>query len=64
MSRADAISPFVRIGLYILTGWLGGSILDPETVDIIRTDPAILMAISGGVAALWYALARGKGWST
>lgn len=59
-----AAMPFVRIALYILTGWLGSAWLDPETVDLIRTDPALLAAISGGVAGVWYLAARVKGWRT
>lgn len=63
MTAGDA-APFVRIVLYLLTGWFGSSWLDPETVDLIRTDPALLALLSGGVAAVWYAVAKWKGWRT
>jgi membrane protein DedA with SNARE-associated domain len=59
---AAAAAPFVRIALYIVTGFFAGGALDNPTVDLIRTDPALLAALSGGIAALWYALARRKGW--
>ena len=59
----DTLSPFVRIGLYIVTGWLGSSYLDPETVAIIR-DPETVALVTGGVAAAWYALAKWRGWRT
>ena len=64
MDKAAQVAPFVRIGLYIVTGWLAGGWIDPETVDIIRGDPAVLAAISGGVAAVWYGVAKWRGWST
>lgn len=57
-------APFVRILLYLLTGWLSGSILDPETVELIRNSPELLAAATGGVAAVWYALAKWRGWTT
>jgi membrane protein DedA with SNARE-associated domain len=61
---AAAVAPFVRIGLYIATGLFAGDALDAQTVDLIRTDPALLAAISGGVAAVWYGLAKLRGWRT
>lgn len=61
---AAAAAPFVRISLYLLTGWLGSAWLDPETVEIIRTDPALLAGISGGVAGIWYLIAKVRGWTT
>ena len=63
MTAAD-FAPFIRIALYVLTGWLGSAWLDPETVDLIREDPALLAAISGAVAGVWYAVAKWKGWRT
>lgn len=62
MKAAD-LAPFVRIGLYAITGWLGGAFLDPDTVAYIRDDPGVLMAVTGAVAAGWYALAKWRGWS-
>jgi membrane protein DedA with SNARE-associated domain len=64
MDRAAQIAPFVRIGLYLVTGVFAGEALDAETVDLIRTDPALLALLSGGVAAVWYALAKWRGWKT
>ena len=61
---AAAAAPFVRIGLYIVTGFFAGEAIDHETVDLLRTDPALLALLSGGVAAVWYAAARWKGWRT
>lgn len=64
MNKAAQIAPFVRIALYIVTGWLGSGWIDPETVDLIRGEPAVLAVISGGVAAIWYAAAKWRGWKT
>lgn len=60
---AANMAPFVRIGLYVITGWLGSSVLDPETVSLIREEPAILAGITGAFAAGWYALAKWRGWA-
>ena len=59
-----AAAPFVRIALYVITGWLGSEWLDPATVNLIRTDPALLAGISGGIAVVWYCLAKWRGWRT
>lgn len=64
MSAVDKIAPFVRIFLYIITGLFAGDWLDAETVDLIRTDPAVLMVLSGGIAVVWYGLAKALGWQT
>lgn len=64
MQQAEKLSPFIRIALYILTGWLGGLGVDAEAIELIRTDPAILAAITGAVVSLWYATAKWRGWST
>ena len=61
---AASAAPFVRIALYVITGWLGSEWLDPETVELIRTDPTLLAALSGGVAAVWYLMAKLRGWRT
>jgi len=53
----DALSPFIRIALYAVTGWLASSWMDPETVEIIR-HPETIAAVTGLVAAAWYALAK------
>lgn len=64
MTAVDKIAPFVRIFLYAITGVFAGEWLDAATVELIRNDPALLMVISGGIAAGWYALAKWRGWST
>ena len=61
---AASLAPFVRIALYILTGWLGSTFLDPDTVSLIRNDPAFLALVTGGIAAVWYGLAKWRGWAT
>jgi membrane protein DedA with SNARE-associated domain len=64
MEKAAQLAPFVRIGLYLLTGWLASGWLDPATVDLIRDDPALLSLISGAIAAAWYSIAKWRGWKT
>ena len=64
MMDVAKIAPFVRIALYALTGVFGGVWLDAATVDLIRTDPALLTGISGGIAGAWYLLAKWRGWAT
>lgn len=59
----DTLAPFVRIFLYAVTGWLAGAWLDPETVELIR-HPETVAALTGGIAAAWYALAKARGWRT
>lgn len=61
---AASAAPFVRIFLYLITGWFGSAWLDPETVQLLRTDPSLLVFLSGGVAAVWYAIAKWRGWKT
>ncbi len=56
------ISPFIRIGLYLLAGYLGGLGVDPEAVGIIKSDPDLLASITVAFTLIWYALARHFGW--
>ena len=63
MKTAAELTVAVRIALYVITGWLGASWLDPETVALIR-DPETVAVITGVVAGGWYALARWRGWRT
>ena len=58
------LAPFVRIALYLVTGWISSEFIDPETVDLIRNEPALAALITGGIAAVWYALAKRRGWAT
>lgn len=64
MELATQLAPFVRIGLYLLTGWLASKGWDGEALDIVRTDPAVLATLTGGVVAAWYGLAKWRGWKT
>lgn len=56
-----ALTPFVRIVLYLLTGWL---FADPNhpAASIITEDPQVLALITGGIVAAWYALAKYFDW--
>jgi hypothetical protein len=65
------ITPLIRIGLYILAGWLSSHGLPPQAANIITTDPALLELVAQGVAALvafltlaWWRIAKRFGWST
>jgi len=58
------LAPFVRIALYLVTGWISSEFIDPETVDLIRNEPALAALITGGIAAVWYAMAKRYGWAT
>ncbi|MEO0720847.1 MAG: hypothetical protein AAFY43_01725 [Pseudomonadota bacterium] len=64
MELAAKAAPFVRIFLYLLTGWLASKGWDQEALELVRTDPAVLSAITGGGVAVWYLLAKWRGWST
>ena len=61
--NAGALAVFVRIALYVVTGWLAGAWLDPETVDVIR-HPETVAVVTGAVAAAWYGAAKFFGWRT
>lgn len=60
---AGTLAVLVRIALYVVTGWLAGAWLDPETVKLIR-DPETVAVVTGIVAGAWYALAKWRGWKT
>ena len=65
LERAAAVAPFVRIGLYVVTGmFAGASWLDQETIDLIRMSPEVLAVLSGVVAGVWYGVAKWRGWKT
>lgn len=61
--KVGSLAVFVRIFLYVVTGWLGSSFLDPETVELIR-HPETVAVVTGLVAAGWYGAAKWAGWST
>lgn len=61
----------VRIGLYILAGYLTAAGLPPEVVQVITSDPAVAGLISQAVGAalaglvyLWSRIAKKLGWTT
>lgn len=58
------LAPFIRIGLYAVAGYLAGQGADQWVVDYVRTDPELLAAVTGAVAAGWYAIAKWRGWKT
>lgn len=65
------LTPLIRIGLYVLAGYLAGKGLPPAAGRIITDDPAMLMLVSDALAALigalslmWWRVARRFGWST
>ena len=57
------IFPFVRIGLYVLAGYLSGQGADSWVVEYIRTDPDLAAGVVAGIAGLWYMAARKFGWA-
>ena len=47
------MSPFIRIALYMVAGWLYGSgYIGEEVRSLITDDPAVAGAIEAGIAAL------------
>lgn len=65
------ITPFVRIGLYILAGWLSAHGLPHGAGEVLTTDPAMIelatqlvAAAIAGVSLIWWRVARRFGWST
>lgn len=70
MKLAD-LQPLIRIGLYILAGWLAGYGLPPQAAAIISTDPAVLELVSQIIATLvtaaslwWWRIAKRTGGAT
>jgi hypothetical protein len=66
------MSVWIRIALYVATGWLYGSgYIGDEVKAILTTDPAVASGIEAGIAAImgavpvmWWRLAKKFGWST
>lgn len=61
----------VRIGLYIVAGYLASAGLPHEVVQIITTDPSVAnligQALAAGIALLvylWSRIAKRLGWTT
>lgn len=59
----DNLSPFIRIGLRILGGYLIGRGLASEEDLWIFTDPELVGALSIAASEGWYALAKWRGWA-
>lgn len=65
------VSPFIRIALYVVVGWLASKGLPREVAEIITTDPTILAVLSEALAGvvfvltlLWWRIAKRFGWAT
>lgn len=62
---------WIRIFLYMVTGWLYGSgLIGSEVKQILTTDPAVAAAVEfavsaviAGVPLLWWRIAKRLGWS-
>lgn len=59
----EHLSPFIRIGLRILGGYLIGVGLASEDDLWLFTDPEVVGAATIAVSEAWYALAKWRGWS-
>ena len=63
------MSPFIRIALYMIAGWLYGSgYIGEEVRSLITEDPAVAASIEFGISALvaavplsWWQWARKRG---
>lgn len=63
--------PIIRIGMYLLAGYLVNNGLPPDLAAMITTDPAILEMLSvalgalvAGMAPVWWRVAKWLGWAT
>ncbi|MHA7852184.1 hypothetical protein [Roseovarius sp.] len=63
--------PLIRIGLYILAGWLSAHGLPPQAVAILSTDPAMIelasqlaAALVASVSLVWWRIAKRIGGAT
>ena len=63
MEKLLDISPFVRIGLFILAGWIQGEGVNNPLVTYISTDPDLLAATVFGLTSAWYAAAKYFDWT-
>ncbi len=63
---------FIRIALYLFTGWLyGKGYIGDEVKELLTTDPQVVSAIEAGISAViasvpiaWWQWAKRKGWAT
>ena len=67
----NELLPFVRILLYVVSGYLLNNGLPPEAAKIITHDPLVAEVVSNVLAALiaggtllWWRLAKRFGWAT
>lgn len=66
------MTAWIRVALYLLTGWLYGSgYIGEEVKDILTTDPAVVGSIEAVIAAataavplIWWRVAKRLGWAT
>jgi len=58
------IFPFVRIALYLFSGWLAAQGANPDVVAFIKMDPQLAASITAAVTAVWWQIAKRKGWAT
>lgn len=65
------LQPIIRIGLYILAGYMARAGLPPEVTSIVTTDPAMaelfghaLGGVIAGVALIWWRIAKRLGLAT
>lgn len=56
------LAPFVRIGLFILGGYLAGNGHSNAFVNYIQTDPELIAAITLAIPSAWYAIAKWFDW--
>lgn len=57
------LSPFVRIGLRYISGFLmARGFLDEGTAKMLYMDPEILGVITLGISEVWYLLAKKFDW--
>lgn len=64
-------TPLIRIGLYMLAGWLSSHGLPKEAANIISNDPMMLelatQAVAAGIAIvtmIWWRIAKKLDWAT
>ncbi|MHA3913832.1 hypothetical protein [Halovulum sp. GXIMD14793] len=55
------LTPWVRVALYLISGWLAGQGANQGLVTYIGTDPEFIAAAAGLVALMWWRIAKRKG---
>lgn len=64
MSHVINLTPWVRIGLLLISGYLSALGADAALVDYIRMDPQLLAAATALAWLVWYRAAKRFGWPT